>query len=749
MSSISLETLDGIAVMTLAVTDNAMNVLSPMVVSEMSDALESMTSSSDAQGILLASGKSDFAAGWDLTDLLGMLDARLSAQEALESCRDYSRFLRRLETCGKPVAAAINGLALGGGLELALASHYRVLADDPKAVLGLPEVKVGLLPGAGGTQRLPRLIGVEKALPLLLDGTHIAPQHALRLGIVNELAPAEQVVARARQWLKTAVEAISKPEEYQLAGAARSASKAPRAVVQARAPWDREGFRVPGGSSLFVPAVGMKFMTESARIMSRTLNNFPAPKAILSAVYEGIQLPIDRALAVESRYFASLITGTPVARNLVRTMFVNKSRADKLTRRPATPPPTAVRKLGILGAGMMGAGIAHVSALAGIDCVLLDRARDLAERGKKHTADLLVKDVEKGVLTQLRADAVLERIKPTVAYRDLANCDLVIEAVFEERDLKALVMRQAEAVVQQTTVLASNTSTLPISSLGSGTARPAQFIGIHFFSPVHRMPLVEVIVGDKTCEDTLSRTLDYVRQLRKTPIVVKDSRGFYTSRVFGTYCYEGHRMLEEGVDPALIENAGRFAGMPVGPLAVTDEVSLELQYKVIRQSQVDLGAQYRNPIGWNVLRHFVEDLNRLGRKSGGGFYEYPHNGKKFLWPGLAGEYPRLARQPDLEELKTRLLYIQAIETLRCLEEGVLESAAEADLGSVLGWGFPAFTGGTLSFIDGIGADTFAEDCRGLAERHGPRFEPPRRLIERAKSGDTFHPRAPWPTRRQA
>lgn len=744
MPNIKVETgSDGIAVIMLDVPGASMNVLSPGAVMEMSQALDGFKSRSDVQGILIASAKQTFAAGWDLNELLGMLDARLSAHDAFERSRQYSQFLRRLETCGKPVAAAINGLALGGGLELALAAHYRVLSNDAKAVVGLPEVKVGLLPGAGGTQRLARLAGIEKALPLLLEGKNVPPQQALQLGIVHELAAPDQVVESARRWLSKAHQEIVQATAAAQAAPPAKGGKPLPPVLPSQAPWDRKGFRVPGGSNMASPAFSIGFMAGTALVAKNTLHNFPAPAAILSAVFEGIQLPMDRGLAVESKYFAKLVADT-TARNLVRTMFVNKGKADKLARRPADVAKTSVTRLGILGAGMMGAGIAHVSALAGMECVLLDSTLEQAERGRQHVADLLAKDVDKGVTTREKADAVLARIKPTTNYADLAGCELVIEAVFEQRDIKANVTQQAEAVIAKSAVFASNTSTLPITGLATASKRPAQFIGIHFFSPVHRMPLVEIIVGKKTSQETLARALDYVAQLRKTPIVVNDSRGFYTSRVFGTYCYEGQRMLEEGVSPALIENAGRFAGMPVGPLAVTDEVSLELQYKVIKQSQADLGAKFRDPVGWNVLRHFVEDLKRLGRKSGGGFYEYPQGGRKFLWPGLSREYAPLEKQPTLEEVKTRLLYIQALETARCLEEGVLTSAEEADLGSVLGWGFPAFTGGTLSFIDTIGATAFVAGCQQLARKHGPRFKPTRGLLELARSGGAFHPRAPWP-----
>ena len=717
MPNITLQVAsDGIAVVTLDVAGAAMNMLSPGTVRELSAILDQIISRTDVRGVMVTSGKAVFAAGWDLRDLLGLLDEHSpEAAKVYEQSGEFSQVLRRLETCGKPVAAAINGLALGGGLELALACHYRVLADDPKAVVGLPEVKVGLLPGAGGTQRLPRLLGISRALPLLVEGTHVTPREALRLGIVHELVPAEQICSAARRWL------TSQPD--------------------AQAPWDKKGYRVPGGSSIALPEIGGTFATGMARITKSTLRNLPAPVAIMSAVFEGLQVPIDLGLRIEGKYFATLIAD-PVARNLVRTLFINKSQAEKLLRRPADVPKSAVKTLGILGAGMMGSGIAHVAAVAGIECVLVDATPELAERGRAHSASVLEKELARGRMTAEEVSAVLARIRPTTNYADLSGCDFVIEAVFESRPIKAQVTRQAEAAIPPAAVFASNTSTLPITGLAEVSQRPAQFIGVHFFSPVERMPLVEIIVGRQTSQETLARALDFVAQLRKTPIVVNDSRGFYTSRVFGTYCYEGQRMLEEGIEPALIENAGRFAGMPVGPLAVTDEVSLELQYKVIRQAEEDLGESFAPPVSWNVLRHFVEDLRRLGRKSGGGFYEYPPGARKYLWPGLKLAYPPAAVQPGVEEIRRRLLYIQALETARCLEEGVLASVAEADLGSVLGWGFPTHTGGTLSFIDTVGVARFVDDCRRLARDLGPRFAPPPGLLARAADGKRFHPNTP-------
>jgi 3-hydroxyacyl-CoA dehydrogenase/enoyl-CoA hydratase/3-hydroxybutyryl-CoA epimerase len=446
---------------------------------------------------------------------------------------------------------------------------------------------------------------------------------------------------------------------------------------------------------------------------------------------------MDAALAVESKYFGQLLSG-PVARNLMRTMFINKGLADKLNRRPSAPPKSQVRRLGILGAGMMGAGVAYVSAVAGMDVVLLDSSLELAEKGKDYSKQLLAKAVGRGKKTQAEADAILARIKPTASYDDLAGCELVIEAVFENREIKADVTAKTEAVIPKNAVFASNTSTLPITGLAQASKRPAQFIGIHFFSPVDKMPLVEIILGKKTSDDTLARALDYVGQLRKTPIVVNDSRGFYTSRCFGTFVYEGMAMLQEGVNPALIENAAKMAGMPVGPLAVADEVTIDLQWKVIRQTEADLGRRFVKPAAYDVVKTFVEDLKRPGRRFGAGFYDYPKDAKKHLWPGLKDVFPLAPIQPAVEEVEKRMLYIQALETTRCLEEGVVTTAAEADLGSILGWGFPAWTGGTLSFIDTVGIRAFVAECERMSKRYGKRFKPSKWLKQRAERDESFH-----------
>ncbi|MDH4105770.1 MAG: 3-hydroxyacyl-CoA dehydrogenase NAD-binding domain-containing protein, partial [Gammaproteobacteria bacterium] len=650
-------------------------------------------------------------AGYDLTEFLRSFGPQLTPVEVYENFTGLGQLLRRIETCGKPFVAAINGLALGGGFEVCLACHYRVIADDPKAFVGLPEVKVGLLPGGGGTQRMPRLIGVAQSLPYLLEGGNIAAAEAKKLGLVHEVVPAAELLNAAKRWLMGSPVAVQ--------------------------PWDQKGYRVPGGVAFGSVGATQTFMGATALVAKKTLHNYPAPAAILSCVFEGTLLPIDKGLQVESKYFAQLVTG-PVARNLIRTMFVNKGLADKLSVRPLEVPKSQVKKLGVLGAGMMGAGVAYVSAMAGMEVILIDSTVEQAEKGKAYSAKLLAKDVEKGRKSQDQVDAILARIKPTVDYRQLEGADLVIEAVFEKREIKADVTAKTEAVIPKTAIFASNTSTLPITGLAKASKRPKSFIGIHFFSPVEKMPLVEIIVGKQTSDEAIGRALDYVGQLKKTPIVVNDSRGFYTSRCFGTYTTEGAKMLAEGIDPQLIESAGKLAGMPVGPLAVSDEVSLELAYKVMSQSREDLGAKYKEPVSWPVVRHFVEDLKRLGRKSGAGYYDYPEGGKKVLWAGLAQEYPRLAQQPSVEELKTRLLYIQALETARCYEEGVLRSVHEADLGSILGWGFPAYTGGTLSFIDTIGTTKFVAECKRLAKLYGERFKPTKGLLAMAQTGASYY-----------
>jgi 3-hydroxyacyl-CoA dehydrogenase/enoyl-CoA hydratase/3-hydroxybutyryl-CoA epimerase len=688
---------DGIAVITIDQKDRSMNVLFEGFMEEFGAAVENAAGDDQVKGVIVTSAKDSFIAGADLTWILGLFDRDLSLEETWDFSWRLQEGLRRMETCGKPFVAAINGTALGGGLEVCLACHYRVALNHPKAVLGLPEVKVGLLPGAGGTQRLPRLIGIEQALPLIAEGTHVSPEKASKLGFVDELADSvEDMMAKARAWI------LEKGDPEQ--------------------PWDKKGFKIPGGKGATNPSLFQTFTVGSSLVAGKTQHNYPAPPAILSCVYEGSLLPIDRGLKIESEYFTSLLR-SPVARNMIRTLFVEKGKADKLARRPENVPASKVTKLGILGAGMMGAGIAYVSARAGMDVVLLDTAIESANKGKDYSRALLDKQIARGRSTKEKAEALLGKITPTTDYADLAGCELVIEAVFEDRKIKAGVTAQAEAVIPESAIFASNTSTLPITGLAEASSRPASFIGIHFFSPVDKMPLVEVIVGKQTSDEALARSLDYVRQIRKTPIVVNDSRGFYTSRVFSTSVKEALAMLSEGVKPALIENAAKMAGMPVGPLAVSDEVTIDLQYKIMKQTRADLGDDYPSHPADAVIEKFHDDLKRLGKRYGKGFYDYPEGGKKRLWPGLAEAYPVAEEQPDVEAVKERLLYIQALETARCVEEGVVTTPAEADIGSIFGWGFPPWTGGTLSYIDTIGVDAFVAGCDRLADAHGERFRP--------------------------
>jgi 3-hydroxyacyl-CoA dehydrogenase / enoyl-CoA hydratase / 3-hydroxybutyryl-CoA epimerase len=688
---------DGVALLVIDVPNRPMNVLTPEFMAELEQLIAKVAGDAAVKGAVISSGKSSFIAGADLKDLVSVFARGQSAAEIYDFARSFSTLFRKLETCGKPLVAAINGTALGGGLELCLACHHRVAIDDPKAKLGLPEVQVGLLPGAGGTQRLPRMIGIEKALPLMAEGTHLDPAKAHALGIIEELAAdGEELLAKARRWILEHGDPVQ--------------------------PWDKKGFKFPGGAGASRPGTAQTFMVGTALVAQKTMHNYPAPIAILSCVYEGSIVPIDKGLDIESQYFVELLTG-PVARNMIRTLFVDKGAADKLARRPKAVDKAPVRKLGVLGAGMMGAGIAYVSAVAGIDVVLLDTDQANAEKGKGYSKGLLEKRAGRGKMAPDEAEKILGRILPTTNYADLAGCDLIIEAVFEDRDIKRKVTEATEAVIPEHAIFASNTSTLPITGLAEASKRPEQFIGIHFFSPVDKMPLVEIIVGKKTGETAIARALDYVQQIRKTPIVVNDSRGFYTSRVFGTYVKEGVAMLAEGVKPALIENAAKMAGMPVGPLAVSDEVTLDLSYKILKQTRKDLGQDYREHPADAVIIKFHDELERLGKRYGAGFYEYPEGGKKHLWRGLAEVYPPAAEQPDVEAVKKRLLYIQSLETARCIEEGVVTDPADADVGSIFGWGFPPWTGGTASLIDTVGMASFLQECDRMADAFGEHYRP--------------------------
>lgn len=695
---------DGIAVVTWNNPDSPVNTLTDVSLAAYEAAMDRALADTAVRGLVVTSAKRDFIAGADVHNFL----ATRSVQDLEARSRRASALIRRLETAGKPLVAAINGTALGGGLEITLGCHYRIAADNPKTRLGLPEVTLGVLPGAGGTQRLPRLIGIRAAVPLMAEGKRLPVADALKAGIVHAVVPADQLIDQARAWILAGGEALQ--------------------------PWDRKGFRLPGGD-LTHPGVQEFMSVVIAKVHERTAGNYPAPLNILSCVYEGTGSPIDAGLDIESRYFG-VTAATVQAENLIRSGFLALNDARKLKSRPADVPRAEFRKVGVLGAGLMGSGIAHACASAGLDTVLLDREQALAERGKAHAEKLLGREVERGRLDADGCAAVLARITPTADYAALAGCELVIEAVFEQRDIKAEATRRTAEATGPDILFASNTSTLPISGLAEHWPRPDNFIGLHFFSPVHRMALVEVIRGRQTSDTCLAQALDFVARIGKTPVVVNDSRGFFTSRVFSTYFEEGMALLAEGVAPALIENAGRQTGMPLGPLAVADEVALDLVHKIIVQTRADLGAGYTAPPSAPVIELFVEKLGRVGKKAGKGFYDYA-DGQRRLWPGLAEHFPRAAQQPDVDSVKRRLLHIQALEAVRCLDEGVVGNSTDADVASLLGWGFPPWAGGVLSYVDTVGLDRFVAECEALAASVGPRYAPPDALKKRAGSGCTL------------
>jgi 3-hydroxyacyl-CoA dehydrogenase/enoyl-CoA hydratase/3-hydroxybutyryl-CoA epimerase len=707
---------DGIATLEWDYPGKSQNILNHASLTTFIEACRMALGDSSVRGLLVCSAKKDFIAGGDLGELAAVNDAAVFHA----AIGDWQKFLRALELGGKPVAAALNGSALGGGMELALAFHYRVAADNPKARFGFPEVTLGLLPGAGGTQRLPRLIGMQAAAPLLMEGKRITAGEALKIGMIHAVVPVGEERQAARKWLLDAIASGEKPLQ----------------------PWDRKGFKIPGGGPNTPHGMQM-LMAANAMLREKTFDNYPAPKHILSCIYEGLATDFDTGLAIEARYFTNLVI-SPVAKNMIRSLFFGMQDANKLASRPAGVPQQKYSKVGMLGAGMMGAGIAMSTAAAGIEVMLLDTTQEVADKGKAHAAKQWGKQVAKGRLTQEAMDALLARIHPTADYADLTGCELVIEAVFEQREIKVAVTQQAEAVIPADAIFASNTSTLPITGLAAASSRPASFIGLHFFSPAEKMPLVEIIVGKATSDATLARSMDYVRAIGKTPIVVNDSRGFYTSRVFGTYVSEGMALLEEGVPPALIDKAGLIAGMPVGPLALADEISIELVYKIGQQTRADLGSAYVERAADRVAAKMVVELGRLGRKSGAGFYDYPADGTKHLWPGLAEQFPAKVGADgtamiSLEEIIERLILVQSVETARCLEEKVLRAPIDADVGAILGWGYPAFRGGPVGWLHTLGLPAAVAALDRLAAQHGPRFAAPQLLRDMATRGDRFYP----------
>ncbi|MCS3445744.1 MULTISPECIES: 3-hydroxyacyl-CoA dehydrogenase NAD-binding domain-containing protein [Bradyrhizobium] len=724
---------DGIALVTWDIPNRSMNVFDEISTQEIDEIIKQTTGDAAIKGVVITSAKEAFCAGADLSMLEGMNRSyaqlfkekgeEAANQMLFEQSRRMSQSFRAIETSGKPWVAAINGLALGGGFEITLACHYRVAAENPKTRLGLPEIKVGLFPGAGGTQRVPRLVQPADAMQLLLKGEAVNLTRAKALNLIHAVVPAADLIKAAKDWIKGGGKAV--------------------------APWDEKGFKLPGGPVF--SKMGMQMFPAGNAIYRReTYDNYPAARAIMSCVYEGLQLPIDAALRVESRYFTKVLRSKEAAA-MIRSLFLSMQELNKGARRPAGVPPTKVKKLAVIGAGFMGASVGYVSAQAGIDVVLVDRDLESADKGKGHAKTVVDGLIAKGRMKQDAADAILARISATADYNVISDCDLVIEAVFEDRKVKADTYAKAQPLLKPGAIFASNTSTLPINSLAEEFKDQGKFIGIHFFSPVEKMMLVEIILGKNTGDVALATALDYVRAIGKTPIVVNDSRGFFANRCVMRYISEGNEMLLEGVPPAMIENTAKMAGMPVGPLSLQDEVALDLGLKITKATEADLGPNAIDQAQKKLMVEMVEKQGRFGRKNGKGFYDYPEKGKgqKSLWPGLANLQPKQL-DPDtlsVEELKQRFLVVQAVEAARTVEDHVITDVREADVGSILGFGFAPFTGGALSYIDFMGTKNFVALCHSFEKKYGSRFTPPKLLEEMAAKGETFYGR--FPPKKQA
>ncbi|MFJ3822285.1 3-hydroxyacyl-CoA dehydrogenase NAD-binding domain-containing protein [Streptomyces nodosus] len=668
------------------------------------------------RGIIYTSAKKTFFAGGDLKDMLkaGPEDA----QQAFDTGVAIKNSLRRIETLGKPVVAAINGAALGGGYEIALASHHRIALDAPGSKIGLPEVTLGLLPAGGGVTRTVRLMGIADALlKVLLQGTQYAPRRALENGLVHEVvATREEMLARARAFIE--------------------------ANPESRQPWDMPGYKIPGGTPSH-PKFAANLPAFPASLRKQLGGApYPAPRNILAAAVEGSQVDFETALTIEARYFTELVTGQ-TAKNMIQAFFFDLQAVNSGANRPRGIEPRQVRRVAVLGAGMMGAGIAYACARAGIEVVLKDVSAEAAAGGKGYSEKLCAKAVAKGRTTQEKADALLARITPTAEAADLAGCDAVIEAVFEDPALKHKVFQEIESVVEPDALLCSNTSTLPITVLAEGVERQSDFIGLHFFSPVDRMPLVEIVKGERTGEEALARAFDLVRQINKTPIVVNDSRGFFTSRVIGRFINEGVAMVGEGIEPASVEQAAAQAGYPAKVLSLMDELTLTLPRRIRAESRravEEAGGTWTAHPADAVIDRMVDEFGRTGRSGGAGFYEYGEDGRRGrLWPGLREHFTRPGHRIPFEDMQERMLFSEALDTVRLLEEGVLTSVADANIGSLLGIGFPGWTGGVLQYINGYqgGLPGFVARARELAERYGERFTPPALLVEKAEKGERF------------
>ncbi|MFF4405951.1 3-hydroxyacyl-CoA dehydrogenase NAD-binding domain-containing protein [Streptomyces sp. NPDC001404] len=692
---------------------NTMNAAFQQSLAEVADRLEA--EKDGIRGIVVTSAKKTFFAGGDLRELIAVTPDR--AQQAFDAGLRVKRDLRRIETLGVPVVAALNGAALGGGYEIALACHHRIALDAPGSKIGLPEVTLGLLPGGGGVVRTVRLLGIADALlKVLLQGTQYSPRRALAAGLVHEVADTEEeMLAKAHAFID------DHPD--------------------ARQPWDAEGYRIPGGTPAD-PAFAAALPAFPATLSKQTGGApYPAPRNILAAAVEGAQVDFETAQVIEARYFTELVAGQ-TSKNMIQAFFFDLQAVNAGRSRPQGTEPRPVRRAAVLGAGMMGAGIAYACARAGIEVVLKDVTLENARHGKAYSEGLLDKAVAKGRTTEAERDAVLARITPTADVAELAGCDAVIEAVFEDPALKHKVFQEVQHVVAPDALLCSNTSTLPITLLAEGVERPADFIGLHFFSPVDKMPLVEIIEGERTGDEALARAFDLVRQIRKTPVVVNDSRGFFTSRVIGRFINEGVAMIGEGVPAASVEQAAAQAGYPAKVLSLMDELTLTLPRKIrdeTRKAVEESGGTWTPHPADTVIDRMVEEFGRPGRSGGAGFYDYVDGKRAGLWPGLAEHFGRAGAAVPFEDLKERMLFSEALDSVRCLEEGVLTSVADANIGSVLGIGFPGWTGGVLQYINGYegGLPGFTARARELQAAYGERFAPPALLLEKAEKGETF------------
>jgi 3-hydroxyacyl-CoA dehydrogenase/enoyl-CoA hydratase/3-hydroxybutyryl-CoA epimerase len=714
---------DGIALVTWDMPGKSMNVFTEEVMEELNAIVDATVADSAVKGVVITSGKSSFSGGADLSMIKLMFtlyqtekaaNPDTAAQKLFDLVGRMTGLFRKLETCGKPWVSAINGTCMGGALEMSLACHGRVASNAKSVKIALPEVKVGIFPGAGGTQRVSRLADAQSALQMMTTGQSLTASRAKAMNLVHQVVEPDQLIPAAKQMIKDGLKPV--------------------------APWDEKGFKVPGGG-IWTPASAQLWPAAPAILRRETAGNYPGALAILKCVYEGLQVPFDTALKIEQRYFTQVLQTTE-AFSMIRSLFISMQELGKGARRPAGQPKTELKKIGVVGAGFMGASIAYVSAAAGLEVTLIDRDIDAANKGKA-TGEGLAKDsVGKGRLTQDEAAAILARITPSADYADLKDTGLVIEAVFEDRDVKKAVIEAVEEVLPEGAIFASNTSTLPITGLAKNSRRPTDFIGIHFFSPVEKMMLTEVILGKETGDKALAVALDYVAAIKKTPIVVNDTRGFFVNRCVLRYMAESYDMLIEGVPPVMIENAAKMAGMPVGPLALNDEVAIDLSLKILKATVADLGDKAIDPRHMELVARMVEKEGRFGRKNTKGFYDYPPKpAKKSLWPELKTFYPqKKADEVDIEVLKQRFLVTIALEAARTVEEGIVTDPREADVGSILGFGFAPYTGGALSYIDGMGAKAFVELAEKLAASYGPHFKPTPLLKDMAAKGETFYGR---------